>query len=138
MRLVVDAERLLDDLEAWAVASSRTELRALLDREAAGSPLAVAAASENMDYVRQLRGGPARPVYKTADLELLVPEELAARWRIDAAAAGSTLDAWIERQLARATAGNPVPWEIAAAAACQTLSEWCYASALRRLASRTA
>jgi len=137
VRLAVDAERTLVEMESWELAS-KADLRASLDLDAAASRAGVVGSGPNADYVRALRGGgTSGPQHRGPELELLLPEEVAARWRRDAAEAQLSLGEWVERLLDQASS-DPVPWEIAATAAFQPLSEWCYASALRRLAIRTA
>lgn len=135
MRLVIDAERIVDEIVAvgpW----ERPDLVQLLDDDAMDATAAapVLGTRERTQYLRYLRRGGIAVGQPPGTIEILVPDEVADCWSRSAARAGQALNAWMNDLLGRATT-NPLPWEAAAASASLTLSEWCYARSLRSMAS---
>jgi hypothetical protein len=93
-----------------------------------------------VEYALLVRHGEPLSITKTPDghpVELLLPLELAASWRLDAAAAGDTVERWAANLYSRAPTGA-LEWEAASAACGLRLAEWAYACALKRSACLSA
>ena len=133
VRAALDAGRLMTALAPTGPAAR--SIVAALDEQATPSLSVLSAFSDLALYAEALRRGEPTSVTQLGEdgeIELLVPEELAQAWSLEATENGSTIDCWATDMIAAAP-DHALTWEAAAAASGLRLAEWGYACALRRL-----
>jgi len=139
VRAAIDAGRLMTVI-ARIGPTMTSEIIATLDEQAGPSIPVLSAFPDLALYAEALRRGEPASLTQLGDdgeVELLVPEELAQAWGLEAAESGSTSDCWATDMIAAAP-DHSLTWEAAAAASGLRLAEWGYACALRRLTSSSA
>jgi hypothetical protein len=139
VRAAIDAGRFMTAIAAIGPGAT-SGIVATLDEQAGPSSPVLSAFSDLALYAEALRRGERASVTQLGndgEIELLLPEELAQAWSLEAAESRSTIDCWATSMIAAAP-DHALTWEAAAAASGLRLAEWGYAYALRRLTSSSA